>query len=277
MKRNISATLVCGYAFLYLPIFFLVVFSFNSSFFPGVWTGLSLRWYRELFSNHVVWNAVKTSLKIASMSATGAVIIGTVCALALTRGARSKGNANAKPLHLLSLITSAPLIMPEVILGLSLLLMFVMSERMFGIPAKRGIGTVTVAHITVAISYVVLIVQARLLDFDVSLEEAALDLGARSFRTILYVTIPIIAPTIVAAWLLTFAISLDDVVIACFLTGAQATTLPILIFSSVKTGITPEMNALATILVAAISALIIVIGLFLFKRTMRRARTNHTA
>jgi putrescine transport system permease protein len=159
--------------------------------------------------------------------------------------------------------------MPEIILGISLLLMFVMCEGLLGVPSKRGIGTVTIAHITLAISYVVLIVQARLLDFDLSLEEAALDLGARSFHAIIHITIPIIAPAIISAWLLTFAISLDDVVIACFLTGAQATTLPILIFSSVKTGITPEMNALAALLVAAMSALIIVIGLCLFRKTVR--------
>jgi putrescine transport system permease protein len=260
-SKKINTILITGYAFLYAPILFLIVFSFNDSIFPGIWHGFSLKWYKELFSNHIIWNAVKTSLKIAAMSATGAVILGTMGAIVLTRWKNFKGKT------VFSIISSAPLIMPEIILGISLLLLFVLCESIFGIPSKRGMMTVTIAHITLAIAYVILIVQSRLADFEISLEEAALDLGARAFQAVFYITIPIIAPAIIAAWLLTFALSLDDVVIASFLTGAQATTLPILIFSSVKVGITPEMNALATLLVGTMSLIIVVIGFVLYRRS----------
>jgi putrescine transport system permease protein len=257
---KIPGVLIFGYAFLYIPILFLMVFSFNDSLFPGVWSEFSFRWYEELFSNTVLLQAVRTSLQVATMSATGAVILGTMGALALNRLGKFRGRA------LFSVLSTAPLVMPEIILGISLLLMFVITERLFGIPSKRGVMTVTIAHITLSMSYVILIVQSRLADFDTSLEEAALDLGARPFRAVCSVTIPIIAPAISAAWLLTFALSLDDVVIASFLTGAQATTLPILIFSSVKLGITPEINALATIFVGTVSLIITAIGFFLYRQ-----------
>lgn len=255
--------LVFGYAFLYIPILFLIVFSFNDSIFPGVWSGFSLVWYRELFSNEVIWQATRTSLQIAAMAATGSVVLGTMGALALSRFGKFRGRA------LFSILSSAPLIMPEIILGISLLLMFVICENLFGIPSKRGMMTVTIAHITLSMAYVILIVQSRLADFDQSLEEAALDLGARPTQAVFSVTLPIIAPAIFASWLLTFALSLDDVVIASFLTGAQATTLPILIFSSVKFGVTPEINALATIIVAVVSMIITAIGIFLTKKSSR--------
>lgn len=259
-NKKVYTVLLLGYAFLYIPILFLIIFSFNASLFPGVWTHFSLRWYKDLFSNAVIWQAIRTSIQIAAMSATGAVVLGTMGAIVLARSKHFKGKT------LFSILTSAPLIMPEIILGISLLLMFVICERLFGIPAKRGIMTVTIAHITLEIAYVILIVQSRLADFDMSLEEAALDLGARPFTAVWKITVAIIAPSILAAWLLTFALSLDDVVIASFLTGAQATTLPILIFSSVKLGITPEMNALATILVTTMSIIIASVGLFLYRK-----------
>lgn len=258
-----ASILIFGYSFLYIPILFVVVFSFNNSIFPGVWSGFSLRWYRELFENDVLWQSVKTSVQIAAMAATGAVILGTMGALGLTRFGKFKGRA------LFSALSAAPLIMPEIILGISLLLMFVISENLLGIPSKRGMATVTIAHITLAMAYVILIVQSRLADFDRSLEEAAMDLGARPSQAVYSVTLPIIAPSILAAWLLTFALSLDDVVIASFLTGAQATTLPILIFSSVKFGATPEINALAAILVAVVSLITTAIGIFLYREPSR--------
>lgn len=239
-------------------------FSFNNSIFPGIWTGFSLRWYKELFEDFAIWQAVRTSLQVAAMAATGAVLLGTMGALALTRSGHFRGRS------LFSILSTAPLIMPDIILGISLLLMFVISEGLFGIPAERGILTVTIAHITLTMSYVLLIVQSRLSDFDLSLEEAALDLGARPVKAVLSVTLPIIAPSIIAAWLLAFALSLDDVVIASFLTGAEATTLPILIFSSVKLGVTPEINALATILVGAVSLIITTLGIFLYKKEARQ-------
>ncbi|MDR2464008.1 MAG: ABC transporter permease subunit [Holosporales bacterium] len=256
---KIPTLLIFGYAFLYMPILFLIIFSFNKSLFPGIWAGFSLKWYYELFSNDVLWQAVKTSIQIAAISATGAVLLGTMGALALDRFKNFKGRM------LFSLLSSAPLVMPEIILGISLLLMFVICEQWFGIPSKRGMVTVTIAHITLAMSYVVLIVQSRLADFDTSLEESALDLGAKPLRAVFSITIPLISPAILAAWLLSFALSLDDVVIASFLTGAQSTTLPILIFSSVKLGITPEINALATILVGTMSLIITAIGFCLYK------------
>lgn len=261
--KKIPFVLIFGYAFLYIPILFLIVFSFNNALFPGVWSGFSLKWYHELFSNTVIWQAVKTSLQIAAMAATGSVILGTMGALALTKFTKFKGRT------LFSILSAAPLIMPEIILGISLLLMFVICEGLFGIPSKRGMMTVTIAHITLAMAYVILIVQSRLADFDMSLEEAALDLGARPFQAVFSVTLPIIAPSIFAAWLLTFALSLDDVVIASFLTGAQATTLPILIFSSVKLGVTPEINALATIIVGIMSLIITMIGFFLYRKSRK--------
>ncbi|MDR3285529.1 MAG: ABC transporter permease subunit [Holosporales bacterium] len=261
MKKSSYIILISGYAFLYIPIIFLIVFSFNNSIFPGIWTGFSLKWYKELFSNYIIWNAVKISIKIAAMSATGAVILGTLGAMALTK------LKNFKNTSFFQIITSAPLIMPDIILGISLLLMFVICERLFGIPSKRGMVTIAIAHITLAMAYVLLIVQSRLADFEHSLEEAALDLGARYFQTICHVTIPIIFPAIISSWLLTFAVSLDDVVIANFLTGAQATTLPILIFSNVKTGITPEINALATLLISVMSFITITIGFVLYKKS----------
>lgn len=263
LRGKNSFVLIFGYAFLYIPILFLIVFSFNSSMFPGIWSGFSLKWYYELFENSVIWQAVKTSVQIAAMAATGAVLLGTMGALALTRFEKFKGRT------LFSILSAAPLVMPEIILGISLLLMFVICENLFGIPSKRGMMTVTIAHITLAMAYVILIVQSRLADFDISLEEAALDLGAHPFQAVFSVTIPIIAPAILAAWLLTFALSLDDVVIASFLTGAQATTLPILIFSSVKLGVTPEINALATILVGTVSLIITAIGFFLYQKSKK--------
>ncbi|GHS91656.1 putrescine ABC transporter permease PotI [Alphaproteobacteria bacterium] len=266
VRKRLPFVLIFGYAFLYVPILFLVIFSFNGGLFPGVWTNFSLKWYQDLFRNPVIWRAVRTSLQIASMAATGAVILGTMGAIALARSGKFKGRT------LFSLLSSAPLVIPEIILGISLLLMFVTCERLFGIPAKRGVLTVTVAHITLAIAYVLLIVQSRLSDFDMSLEEAALDLGARPLQAVFSVTIPLIAPALVVAWLLTFALSLDDVVLASFLTGAQATTLPILIFSSVKLGITPEISALATILIGVVSLIITLMGFLLYKRTSGQTR-----
>ena len=263
--RGPSLVLIFGYLFLYAPILFLVIYSFNESVFPGVWTHFSLKWYESLFENHAVWSAFRNSIKIATISATGAVILGTMGALVLSRMPKFRGRT------FFSLITSAPLVMPEIISGVSLLLMFVVLEQMFGKFICRGVATVTIAHITLTMAYVILIVQARLSDFDMTLEEAAMDLGARSLRAMTSIALPLIMPAIIAAWLLAFALSLDDVVIASFLTGAQATTLPILIFSSVKMGITPEMNALATLLIAGVSFIVLIIGLILYRKTSHPA------
>jgi putrescine transport system permease protein len=255
-----TAALIAGYIFLYLPIFFLILFSFNESRLPGIWAGFSTKWYLRLFENEDLIAAVLTSFQIASMTATGAVILGTLAAVSMVRFGSFRGRT------LFSGMISAPLVMPEVITGLALLLMFVSFERLIGWPSERGMMTVTIAHITLATAYVYLIVQARLQDFDRSLEEAGQDLGARPVKVFLCITLPLIAPALLAGWLLAFALSLDDVVIASFLSGPGATTLPILIFSSLRLGITPEINALATIIVGIVSIGVTIAGIVMIKR-----------
>src|SRR3989338_1164495 len=251
--------LILGYIFLYLPIAFVVIYSFNASRF-SVWQGFSLRWYKELISNEALMNAVLASFKIASISATVAVCLGTLAALVIVRFGAFYGRT------LFSGLVSAPLVMPDVITGLSLLMMFVTFERLIGWPSERGIMTVTLAHITLSLAYVYLIVQSRLQDFDISLEEAAQDLGARPFKVFFFITLPLIAPSLFSSWLLAFALSLDDVVIASFLSGPGATTLPMLIFSSVRLGVTPEINALATIIVGLVALVVTFTGFMLYKK-----------
>jgi putrescine transport system permease protein len=258
--------LIFGYTFLYLPIIFLVVFSFNKSRLPGVWTGFSFRWYEILFENETLISAVLTSLEIAAMSATLAVFLGTLAAVAMIRLKTFRGRT------LFSGLVSAPLVMPEVITGLALLLTFITLERLIGWPARRGMMTVTIAHTTLAMAYVYIIVQSRLQDFDRSLEEAALDLGAKPLKVFLTITLPIIAPALISGWLLSFALSLDDVVIASFLTGPGATTLPLLIFSSVKLGVTPEINALATIIIGIVSLGVTIAGMIIFRQQRKKQR-----
>ncbi len=255
-----TAALIAGYIFLYLPIFFLILFSFNESRLPGVWTGFSTKWYHRLFENEDLIAAVLTSFQIASMTATGAVILGTLAAVSMVRFGSFTGRT------LFSGMISAPLVMPEVVTGLALLLMFVSFERLIGWPSERGMMTVTIAHITLAMAYVYLIVQARLQDFEQSLEEAAQDLGARPVKVFFWITLPLIAPSLLAGWLLAFALSLDDVVIASFLSGPGATTLPILIFSSLRLGITPEINALATIIVGIVSVGVTIAGIIMMRK-----------
>ncbi len=255
-----TAALIAGYIFLYLPIFFLILFSFNESRLPGIWAGFSTKWYHLLFKNEDLIAAVLTSFQIASMTATGAVILGTLAAVSMVRFGLFRGRT------LFGGMISAPLVMPEVITGLALLLMFVSFERLIGWPSERGMMTVTIAHITLAMAYVYLIVQARLRDFDQSLEEAAQDLGARPVKVFFRITLPLIAPALLAGWLLAFALSLDDVVIASFLSGPGATTLPILIFSSLRLGITPEINALAAIIVGIVSVGVTIAGIIMMRK-----------
>lgn len=258
--------LIFGYTFLYLPIIFLVVFSFNESRLPGVWTGFSTRWYQLLFENETLVSAVFTSLRIAATTATLAVFLGTLAAVAMVRGKTFHGRT------LFSGLISSPLVMPEVITGLALLLTFVTLERLIGWPAQRGMMTVTIAHTTLAMAYVYVIVQSRLQDFDRSLEEAALDLGAKPLKVFLTITLPIIAPALISGWLLSFALSLDDVVIASFLSGPGSTTLPLLIFSSVRLGVTPEINALATIIVGIVSLGVMIAGVIILRQQRKKQR-----
>lgn len=254
-----TISLIMGYAFLYLPIMFLIIYSFSSSRIPGVWTGFSLKWYKQLFENSAILSAFMTSLKIASISATLATILGTCAAISMVRFGQFKKKI------LFSGLVSAPLITPEVIIGLAFLLMFVTLEKLIGWPSERGITTVIVAHTTLALAYVYLLIKARLIDFDKSIEEAAADLGAKPFQVFMTITLPLIFPSLLTAWLLAFALSLDDVVLASFLSAPGATTLPILIFSNVRIGITPEINALASVIVGLTSFIVLIVSVVTHK------------
>ena len=254
--RGLSAWLVgalaLGYAFLYGPILSLVVYSFNESRLVTVWGGFSTKWYSALLNNDKLLDAALLSLKIAAASATGAMILGTLCAIVLVRFGRFRGR------FLFSAMTTAPLVMPEVITGLSLLLLFVSLQQMTGWPDGRSALTIALAHITFATAYVAIVVQARLSQMDRSLEEAALDLGARPHMVFLTVTLPLIAPSLIAGWLLAFTLSLDDLVVASFVSGPGSSTLPMVVFSSVRLGLSPEINVLATILLVTVAVCVAV-------------------
>jgi len=246
-SRFIASILVFGYAFLYVPLILVVVYSFNDSQIATVWGGFSTRWYGELFRNEQILDAISLSLRIAMTSATAATILGTMAGLAMARFGRFRGRT------LFSGMLSSPMVMPEVITGLSLLLLFVTLQQLTGWPGQRGFATITIAHTTFSMAYVAVIVQSRLVAIDESLEEAAMDLGGRPFRVVLDITLPLIAPAMIAGWLLSFTLSLDDLVIASFVSGPGSTTLPMLIFSKVKLGVTPDINALASIIIALVS------------------------
>jgi putrescine transport system permease protein len=236
-----------GFAFLYLPILLMVLFSFNDSRMVTTFTGFSGRWYAALWRNEALVEAALLSLRIAALSATMATVLGVVAGFALARLGRFRGRTAFAG------VMAAPLVMPEVITGLSLLLLFVTLEQAFGFPAGRGADTVAIAHATFGAAYVAVVVQARLVDFDVSLEEAAMDLGARPWKVFFLITLPLIAPAIGAGWLLAFTLSLDDLVIASFVSGPGASTLPMVIFSSVRLGLTPDLYALATLMVGVVA------------------------
>jgi len=241
------AVLGFGYAFLFAPILSVIIYSFNESRLVTVWAGFSTKWYAALAEDSQVLDAVRLSLSIAAAAATGAVVIGTLAAYVLTRFGRFR----FRPL--LSGLVAAPLVLPEVTTGLSMLLLFVALERLIGWPQGRGALTIAVAHVTFAVAYATVAIQARLAGLDPALEEAAADLGARPVRAFFAVVLPLIAPALAAAWLLSFSLSLDDFVITAFVTGPGATTLPLLVFSSVKLGVNPEINALGTVIVGVAS------------------------
>ncbi len=247
-RLNVAA-LALGLAFLYLPIVILVIYSFNASRLVTVWGGWSTRWYAALFADAAMLESAGITLRIGLVSATAATILGTLGAIALSRAGRFRGRL------MFSGLVYAPLVMPEVITGLSLLLLFV------AVGLDRGFWTVTVAHTTLTMCFVAVIVQSRLVTFDRSLEEAALDLGCPPFRTFLTVTLPLIAPAVASGWVLAFTLSLDDLVIASFTTGPGATTLPIRIYSEVRLGVKPEINAVCTIFIAVVAAGMIVVSL----------------
>lgn len=246
--RRLLIPLGLGFAFLYLPILLMALFSFNSSRMVTSFTGFSTRWYAALWNNGPLMEALFLSLRIAAVSATMATILGVLAGFALARYRRFRGRAG------FAAMMAAPLVMPEVITGLSLLLLFVAMEAAFGFPAGRGAATVAIAHATFGAAYVAVVVQARLADFDTSLEEAAMDLGARPWTVFRSITLPLIAPGVAAGWLLAFTLSLDDLVIASFVSGPGASTLPMVVFSAVRLGLTPDLYALATLLVLLVGA-----------------------
>jgi putrescine transport system permease protein len=238
---------ILGFVFLYAPIVSLIVFSFNESRMVTVWGGFSLRWYGELFRDPQILSSAWVSFRVAFVSATIAVALGTLAAYVLVRFGRFRSRA------LLTGMTTAPLVMPEVITGLSLLLLFVSMEQFIGWPRGRGITTIIIAHTTFGLAFVAVVVQSRLAGMERDLEEAAMDLGARPVRVFFDITLPVIAPALVAGWLLAFTLSLDDLVIASFVTGPGASTLPMVIFSKVRLGVSPDINALATIIIGAVA------------------------
>lgn len=263
--------LVFGFAFLYIPILSLIVYSFNKSRLVTVWTGFSTEWYGRLFENEQILDAAWLSLKIAAINATGAVILGTLAGLALARFGRFRGRT------FLSSMTTAPLVMPEVITGLSLLLLFVAMEQLVGWPAGRGVTTITIAHMTFTMAYVTVIVQSRLATMDDSLEEAAMDLGARPAKVFFLITLPIIAPALLSGWLLAFTISLDDLVIASFVAGPGSSTLPMVIFSKVRLGVSPDINALASIMVLLVAIGVVIAGILMSRQEKARQRDMQMA
>ncbi|MGU3574535.1 ABC transporter permease [Brucellaceae bacterium C25G] len=257
-------SVVLGFAFLYLPIVLLVVYSFNESRLVTVWSGFSTKWYVELFNNRALMDAAWVTIRVGLLSATVATILGTLAALALTRYTRFRGRM------LFSGMVYAPLVMPEVITGLSLLLLFV------AINFDRGFWSLLLAHITFSMCFVAVVVQSRLIGFDRSLEEAAQDLGATPVVTFMKITLPLILPAVLSGWVLALTLSLDDLVISSFTSGPGATTLPMKIYSQVRLGVTPEINAICTILIAIVTTGVIIVSLVNKRREVQRLRDERS-
>ncbi len=260
-----ATSLTLGFAFLYVPILILVVYSFNSSRLVTVWAGFSTKWYGKLFNNEQFLDAALVTLKVGIASSCIATVLGTIAALVMVRGGKFRGRT------LFSGMIYAPLVMPEVITGLSLLLLFI------ALGVDRGVFTIVLAHATFSMCYVSVVVSSRLVSFDESLEEAALDLGCTPFDAFKSVTLPIIAPAVISGWLLAFTLSLDDLVIASFTTGPSATTLPIKIYSAVRLGVSPEINALSTLLIGAVTIGVIVASLATKRAAVHRKRQEELA
>jgi len=272
-KRStfLFSILCFGMAFLYIPMLMLIVYSFNYSKIVPVWGGFSTRWYATLFESEEVWNALTLSINIAVVNATFATILGSLAGLALVRFGRFKGRT------LFGGMISAPLVMPEVITGLSLLMLFITLKEFLGWPDKRGFTTITIAHITFSMAYVAVIVQSRLTGMGTSLEEAAQDLGARPLRVLGDITLPLLAPGMMAGWLLAFTLSLDDLVISSFVTGPGANTLPMLIYSRVRLGLRPDINALATIIIVTVAVGVLISGWIMLRQQKQKQRDMQLA
>jgi putrescine transport system permease protein len=265
-------TMLCfGFAFFYIPILSMMVYSFNASRLAAVWGGFSTKWYVSLFNNSQIIDAAILSIKIAVVSATCATILGTMAGIALARFKRFRGRV------LFSGLVTAPLVMPEVITGISSLMLFILMADWIGWPGSRGFTTITIAHITFSMTFVATIVHSRMVQADQAIEEAAMDLGSRPWQVMKDITLPIISPAILSGWLLAFTISLDDVVITNFTTGPGNTTLPLLIWSKVKLGVTPDINALATITVVIVGIGVALAGWLLNRAEKRRERDMRLA
>ncbi len=257
--------LAAGFLFLYLPIVALVVFSFNDSPVPNVWRGFTLKWYQELAADGEIIASLWLSLKIAFLTACGAVVLGTLAAFSLVKYKRFFGRT------MFSGMVNAPLVMPEVVVGLSLLLMLVSVQRAIGWP-ERGLMTIWLGHLLLGVAYATVVIQSRLRDLNPQLEEAAMDLGARPSQVFWLVTLPMIAQALASAWLLTFTISLDDVVISAFLSGPGATTMPLVIFSRARLGLDPSVNAVATIIVVIVAVGVVLASWLIARAERRRAQ-----
>ncbi len=245
--RFLTLCLLLGYAFLYVPVLLLVATSFNPNRLTTVLSGFSLRWYAALWADDKLIEAALLSLRIAALSATGATVLGTLAGFALARFGRFRGRGA------FAALLSARLVLPDVLVGLSLLLLFVQMEQSFGWPEGRGALTITLAHVSVSLSYVAVVIEARLSDAGSELEDAAMDLGASPWAAFGLVTLPLLAPALLSGWLLAFTLSLDDLVVATFVSGPGASTLPMVVFSALRLGVTPELNALATVILAVVS------------------------
>jgi putrescine transport system permease protein len=260
-----------GFAFFYIPILSMIVYSFNASRLATVWGGFSTKWYVSLLRNEAVIDALILSLKIALVSACIATVLGTMAGITLARYSRFRGRT------LFSGLVIAPLVMPEVITGISLLMFFILMADWIGWPGQRGFTTITLAHITFSMVFVTTIVQARMVQSDRAIEEAAMDLGSRPWQVMFDITLPVISPAILSGWLLAFTISLDDVVISSFVTGPGSTTLPLLIWSKVRLGVTPDINALATLMVVAVGIGVVAAGILMNRAERRRTLETRLA
>jgi putrescine transport system permease protein len=271
-NRTLSVTvLTIGFVFLYVPILSLVIFSFNESKLVTVWSGFSTRWYAALLDDTELLQAAWLSLKIALLTATASIVIGTWAGFVMARFGRFKG------FTLFTGMINAPLVIPEVIQGISLLLLFVAMEQLLGWPKGRGMLTIWIGHVMLCISYVAIIVQSRLKEMNRSIEEAALDLGATPLKVFFVITIPLISQAILSGWLLSFTLSIDDLVLSAFLSGPGSTTLPLVVFSRVRLGLNPEMNALATLFISIVTVGVIVVNQVLVSKERKRARDMQLA
>jgi putrescine transport system permease protein len=260
-----------GFFFLYAPMVSLIIYSFNENRLVTVWSGFSTKWYGELFRDKQMMSAAWVSLQIAFWTACASVVLGTMAAMVMTRFRSFRGKT------LFGALITAPLVMPEVITGLSLLLLFVSFSSMFGFEFSRGMTTIWIAHVTLCMAFVTVVISSRLSELDRSLEEAAMDLGANRLKVFFVITLPIIAPALVSGWLLAFTLSLDDLVLASFVSGPSSTTLPMQVFSSARMGVSPKINALATLLISAVSLLGVIGWYFMARAERKRTRDMQLA